>query len=95
MHSTVPLHNRPILPKNAELRFKQVRLGQLSEPVQCLTRFPFSRDRFRTMINVLGDALAAGIIAHLCRKDFPTSDETVVLQPCTFQTPSDLTEYAL
>ncbi|XP_061743923.1 excitatory amino acid transporter 5 isoform X2 [Nerophis ophidion] len=31
------------------------------------------RDRFRTMINVLGDALAAGIIAHLCRKDFPLS----------------------
>jgi len=22
------------------------------------------------MINVLGDALAAGIMAHLCRKDF-------------------------
>ncbi|XP_061636398.1 excitatory amino acid transporter 5 isoform X3 [Phyllopteryx taeniolatus] len=32
-------------------------------------------DRFRTMINVLGDALAAGIIAHLCRKDFPLSGE--------------------
>lgn len=31
-------------------------------------------DRFRTMINVLGDALAAGIIAHLCRKDFPLSE---------------------
>lgn len=30
-------------------------------------------DRFRTMINVLGDGLAAGIIAHLCRKDFPLS----------------------
>lgn len=30
----------------------------------------FGRDRFRTMINVLGDALAAGIIAHICRKDF-------------------------
>lgn len=28
------------------------------------------RDRFRTMINVLGDALAAGIMAHICRKDF-------------------------
>lgn len=28
------------------------------------------RDRFRTMINVLGDALAAGIMAHLCKKDF-------------------------
>ena len=27
-------------------------------------------DRFRTMINVLGDALAAGIMAQLCRKDF-------------------------
>ncbi|XP_049452756.1 solute carrier family 1 member 8b [Epinephelus fuscoguttatus] len=27
-------------------------------------------DRFRTMINVLGDALAAGIMAHLCKKDF-------------------------
>lgn len=27
------------------------------------------------MINVLGDALAAGIIAHLCRKDFPLSGE--------------------
>ncbi|CAL8274474.1 unnamed protein product [Merluccius merluccius] len=27
-------------------------------------------DRFRTMINVLGDALAAGIMAHLCRSDF-------------------------
>lgn len=29
-----------------------------------------SRDRFRTMTNVLGDALAAGIIAHVCEKDF-------------------------
>ncbi|KAK3562309.1 hypothetical protein QTP86_033325, partial [Hemibagrus guttatus] len=27
-------------------------------------------DRFRTMINVLGDSLAAGIIGHLCRKNF-------------------------
>lgn len=27
-------------------------------------------DRFRTMINVLGDAFAAGIMAHLCKKDF-------------------------
>ncbi|XP_014005856.1 solute carrier family 1 member 8b [Salmo salar] len=27
-------------------------------------------DRFRTMINVLGDALAAGIMCHLCKKDF-------------------------
>lgn len=30
----------------------------------------FSRDRFRTMVNVMGDALATGIMAHICRKDF-------------------------
>lgn len=30
----------------------------------------FLSDRFRTMINVLGDALAAGIMAHICKKDF-------------------------
>lgn len=26
------------------------------------------------MINVLGDALAAGIIGHLCQKNFPLGD---------------------
>lgn len=30
----------------------------------------FLSDRFRTMINVLGDAFAAGIMAHVCKKDF-------------------------
>lgn len=33
------------------------------------------------MINVLGDALAAGIIAHLCRKDFPLSATGKVKTP--------------
>lgn len=37
-----------------------------------------SRDRFRTMINVLGDALAAGIMAHVCRKDFAQDTVTEV-----------------
>lgn len=37
-----------------------------------------SRDRFRTMINVLGDALAAGIMAHICRKDFAQNTGTEV-----------------
>ena len=32
--------------------------------------FLFYRDRFRTMVNVMGDALATGIMAHICRKDF-------------------------
>lgn len=39
--------------------------------------FVLNRDRFRTMINVLGDALAAGIMAHICRKDFPKKSERV------------------
>ncbi|KAM7403376.1 hypothetical protein PAMA_004025 [Pampus argenteus] len=33
-------------------------------------------DRFRTMINVLGDALAAGIMAHVCKKDFEKAAAT-------------------
>ncbi|XP_041760241.1 solute carrier family 1 member 8b [Coregonus clupeaformis] len=33
-------------------------------------------DRFRTMINVLGDALAAGIMCHLCKKDFERREST-------------------
>ncbi|XP_069794570.1 excitatory amino acid transporter 5 isoform X2 [Narcine bancroftii] len=37
------------------------------------------RDRFRTMINVLGDALAAGIMAHICRKNFTQENDEVPL----------------
>ncbi|XP_074762282.1 excitatory amino acid transporter 5 isoform X4 [Athene noctua] len=37
------------------------------------------RDRFRTMINVLGDALAAGIMAHICRKEFIKDGDEVPL----------------
>ncbi|XP_008051579.1 excitatory amino acid transporter 5 isoform X2 [Carlito syrichta] len=40
------------------------------------------RDRFRTMINVLGDALAAGIMAHICRKDFARDTAAEKLPPC-------------
>ncbi|XP_023392574.1 excitatory amino acid transporter 5 isoform X2 [Pteropus vampyrus] len=40
------------------------------------------RDRFRTMINVLGDALAAGIMAHICRKDFAQDTGNQKLPPC-------------
>ncbi|KAK1893726.1 Excitatory amino acid transporter 5 [Dissostichus eleginoides] len=36
-------------------------------------------DRFRTMINVLGDALAAGIMCHLCKKDFERAATTVAV----------------
>ncbi|GCC23389.1 hypothetical protein chiPu_0001784 [Chiloscyllium punctatum] len=34
---------------------------------------------FRTMINVLGDALAAGIMAHICRKNFTQENDEVPL----------------
>ncbi|KAJ8277892.1 hypothetical protein GJAV_G00081330 [Gymnothorax javanicus] len=37
------------------------------------------RDRFRTMVNVMGDALATGIMAHICRKDFVKEGEGVPL----------------
>lgn len=37
----------------------------------------FLRDRFRTMVNVMGDALATGIMAHICRKDFVKEGEQV------------------
>ena len=33
------------------------------------------------MINVLGDALAAGIMAHVCRKDFAQDTGTEVSTP--------------
>ncbi|KAI4803842.1 hypothetical protein KUCAC02_025490 [Chaenocephalus aceratus] len=36
-------------------------------------------DRFRTMINVLGDALAAGIMCHLCKKDFERAASIVAV----------------
>eukprot|EP00064_Thunnus_orientalis_P002545 superscaffoldBa00000190_g2552 len=37
------------------------------------------RDRFRTMVNVMGDALATGIMAHICRKDFMKEGDGVPL----------------
>uniref|UniRef100_A0A3B4G4R4 Amino acid transporter n=1 Tax=Pundamilia nyererei TaxID=303518 RepID=A0A3B4G4R4_9CICH len=43
-------------------------------------------DRFRTMINVLGDALAAGIMAHICKKDFSValSDAPLITHRCDY-----------
>uniref|UniRef100_A0A8B9KZB4 Amino acid transporter n=1 Tax=Astyanax mexicanus TaxID=7994 RepID=A0A8B9KZB4_ASTMX len=47
-------------------------VGLPPDDITLIVAIDWILDRFRTMINVLGDALAAGIIAHLCRKDFPT-----------------------
>uniref|UniRef100_A0A671UIL3 Amino acid transporter n=1 Tax=Sparus aurata TaxID=8175 RepID=A0A671UIL3_SPAAU len=50
-------------------------VGLPPDDITLIVAIDWILDRFRTMINVLGDALAAGIIAHLCRKDFPLSRE--------------------
>ncbi|XP_066503225.1 excitatory amino acid transporter 5 [Hoplias malabaricus] len=46
-------------------------VGLPPDDITLIVAIDWILDRFRTMINVLGDALAAGIVAHLCRKDFP------------------------
>uniref|UniRef100_A0A8B9L764 Amino acid transporter n=1 Tax=Astyanax mexicanus TaxID=7994 RepID=A0A8B9L764_ASTMX len=45
-------------------------VGLPPDDITLIVAIDWILDRFRTMINVLGDALAAGIMAHLCRKDF-------------------------
>ncbi|XP_063056631.1 excitatory amino acid transporter 5 [Engraulis encrasicolus] len=50
-------------------------VGLPPDDITLIVAIDWILDRFRTMINVLGDALAAGIIGHLCRKDFPTDAE--------------------
>ncbi|XP_026179128.1 excitatory amino acid transporter 5 [Mastacembelus armatus] len=48
-------------------------VGLPPDDITLIVAIDWILDRFRTMVNVLGDALAAGIIGHLCRKDFPLS----------------------
>lgn len=50
-------------------------VGLPPDDISLIVAIDWILDRFRTMINVLGDALAAGIMAHLCRKDFPKKSE--------------------
>ena len=38
-------------------------------------------DRFRTAINVLGDALGAGIVYHLSKKELAEMDREIVDDP--------------
>ncbi|CAL9695069.1 unnamed protein product [Knipowitschia caucasica] len=49
-------------------------VGLPPDDITLIVAIDWILDRFRTMINVLGDALAAGIIAHLCKKDFPREE---------------------
>uniref|UniRef100_A0A8C9T5P7 Amino acid transporter n=1 Tax=Scleropages formosus TaxID=113540 RepID=A0A8C9T5P7_SCLFO len=50
-------------------------VGLPPDDVTLIVAIDWVLDRFRTMINVLGDALAAGIIAHVCQKDIPAAEK--------------------
>ncbi|TSM94664.1 Excitatory amino acid transporter 5 [Bagarius yarrelli] len=45
-------------------------VGLPPDDVTLIVAIDWILDRFRTMVNVLGDSLAAGIIGHWCRKKF-------------------------
>nr|XP_060640737.1 excitatory amino acid transporter 5-like [Anolis sagrei ordinatus]XP_060640740.1 excitatory amino acid transporter 5-like [Anolis sagrei ordinatus] len=47
-------------------------VGLPTEDITLIIAVDWALDRLRTMTNVLGDALAAGIMAHICREDFAT-----------------------
>ncbi|XP_036899144.1 excitatory amino acid transporter 5 isoform X2 [Sturnira hondurensis] len=57
-------------------------VGLPTDDITLIIAVDWALDRFRTMINVLGDALAAGIMAHICRKDFTQDTVTEKLLPC-------------
>ncbi|XP_078010688.1 excitatory amino acid transporter 5 isoform X3 [Phascolarctos cinereus] len=56
-------------------------VGLPTDDITLIVAVDWALDRFRTMINVLGDALAAGIMAHICRKDF-ARDVGTAPPPC-------------
>ncbi|CAM9779969.1 unnamed protein product [Lampetra planeri] len=49
-------------------------VGLPSEDISLIVAVDWALDRFRTMVNVLGDSLGAGIISHICRKEFQQLD---------------------
>ncbi|XP_069498275.1 excitatory amino acid transporter 5 isoform X1 [Ambystoma mexicanum] len=52
-------------------------VGLPTDDITLIIAVDWALDRFRTMINVLGDALAAGIMAHICRKDFENQNDEI------------------
>ncbi|XP_004699469.1 excitatory amino acid transporter 5 [Echinops telfairi] len=59
-------------------------VGLPTDDITLIIAIDWALDRFRTMINVLGDALAAGIMAHICRKDFVRNSG--IEKPLTLET---------
>uniref|UniRef100_A0A663F6R7 Amino acid transporter n=1 Tax=Aquila chrysaetos chrysaetos TaxID=223781 RepID=A0A663F6R7_AQUCH len=54
-------------------------VGLPTDDITLIIAVDWALDRFRTMTNVLGDALAAGIVAHVCEKDFAPKSPTVCI----------------
>ncbi|KAJ1084838.1 hypothetical protein NDU88_004984 [Pleurodeles waltl] len=62
-------------------------VGLPTDDITLIVAVDWALDRFRTMTNVLGDALAAGIVAHICRREFASVPEKQTLinptEPCS------------
>ncbi|XP_067218484.1 solute carrier family 1 member 7a isoform X2 [Chanodichthys erythropterus] len=54
-------------------------VGLPTDDITLIIAVDWALDRFRTMVNVMGDALATGIMAHICRKDFVKEGEEIPL----------------
>ncbi|KAK6313833.1 hypothetical protein J4Q44_G00152920 [Coregonus suidteri] len=54
-------------------------VGLPTDDITLIIAVDWALDRFRTMVNVMGDALATGIMAHICRKDFIKEGDGVPL----------------
>lgn len=62
--------------------FHSFRISFIHSSISLQTEFHFlifivwlSRDRFRTVVNVLGDAIGAGIVGHLSRDELKNADQ--------------------
>ncbi|KAK1786556.1 hypothetical protein P4O66_003007 [Electrophorus voltai] len=54
-------------------------VGLPTDDITLIIAVDWALDRFRTMVNVMGDALATGIMAHICRNDFVKEGEEIPL----------------
>uniref|UniRef100_A0A8C3Z6K2 Amino acid transporter n=1 Tax=Denticeps clupeoides TaxID=299321 RepID=A0A8C3Z6K2_9TELE len=61
-------------------------VGLPTDDITLIIAVDWALDRFRTMVNVMGDALATGIMAHICRKDFVKEGEEVSSIPLICET---------
>uniref|UniRef100_A0A3Q3B4J2 Amino acid transporter n=1 Tax=Kryptolebias marmoratus TaxID=37003 RepID=A0A3Q3B4J2_KRYMA len=57
-------------------------VGLPTDDITLIIAVDWALDRFRTMVNVMGDALATGIMAHICRKDFIKEGDGVLCSLC-------------